>query len=242
MIGSVVTARTDAVEKRILERQRTGDINRWIPACEYGKFHEGFARQKYQEFMKRAGYDVTIFKCGLMVDERFPYLACTPDGLVRVHGSMEFPLVCLEIKTVYDTSSVARSLEDIAAGRANFYLKLDKEDKKLKLKKSHSYWYQIQLQLLITNLALAHLAVYLPKKGEFHVFEILPDVSTTHKIVEKAKSFYDRHLQNNQPIENRSYSMIEEFVKLEELLQPMEIDVMDDEMFNTSTSDQFHFL
>ncbi len=195
MVGSVIRAGSDEVEKRILERHVGSPASRWIPyACWYGKQQEPIARQHYIEYMKQRGIDVTVYPCGLVCNKDIgSHIAATPDGLVKTN-SPEFPLVVLEIKTVLDKSDVPKTLHEIAAGLPGFYLKADKITGDLCVKKTHAYYYQVITQLAVMKLPLAHLAVFQPRRAELIVFEITFDQSTWDIINAKSKAYYERHL------------------------------------------------
>ena len=196
MVGAVVRARTEAVEKKLLEKHRSSEPQRCLPfPMQYGKIHESKARQLYVEFMNRQGFDVTVYRCGLIVSQEHPYIGATPDGLCKTNSS-QFPLLCLEIKTVYDNSFVPLPLEDVVKNRSNFYLGQQKTGD-LYVKRSHQYYMQIQTQLGVSKLKLAHLVVYLPRRQELRVFEVPFDPETWSNIVNKSESFFKRHMVSN---------------------------------------------
>ncbi len=211
MAGSVVKAQTTEIEQKIADRHTSSNLQGWIPRpCQYGKIMEPQGRLKYIEVMRERGFqDVIVYPCGLAVCQDNKNLGCSPDGLVRIPNHPEFSLICLEIKTVYDLSAIPKSLEELVESRPNFYLKW--ECGRLQMRNTHSYWYQIQTQLGVLKLQLAHLAVFIPRRQEIHIFEIPFDPATWAIIVEKSNSFAQRYLSSGEP-------MTDDFVGVEELL------------------------
>jgi len=225
MLGSVVRARNEGVERRILDRHQNNTPNRWIPyPCYFGKQHEPEARKHYENYLNQCGYNATVFPCGLMVAKGHNNIAATPDGLVRTN-SAEMPLICLEIKCVFDDSPPpGKSLEELAKTRPNFYLKLNDQGQ-LSVKPNHAYFIQIQTQLGVTGLPLAHLAVYHPRRKEMKIFEVPFDQATWQLIVNKSDSFYQRHMSQpdriEAPLDNDVYVSVQQLVSADE---PMEVD------------------
>lgn len=223
MIGSVVRARTFAVERKILDKHLQIQPPGRVPfPCRYGKLQEPVARKMYIEHMERKGFPVTVYPCGLCVNKDYPYIGATPDGLVKTNCP-EYPLVVLEIKTVWDSSPIsdAKTLQVIAAERPNFYLRFDKKDGTLTLKHNHAYYYQIITQLAVMQLPLAHLVVFLPKRPELSVFEIEFNQAIWDKITARSKVYYEEHLK--PIVDNDAIVTEDRYVSVNNLYEQMDI-------------------
>jgi len=87
-------------------------------------------------------YNKTVRPCGLFVDEQYPFLGASPDGLVDDDKIIE----------VKCTPSIGqKTLEDASLDKKlQFCLELT-ETGQLKLKENHKYYWQIQGQLNITK-------------------------------------------------------------------------------------------
>lgn len=110
----------------------------------YGLDSEHKAVLKYEQQTQNK-----VVLTGLWVNPKFPFLACSPDGLVGNDGLIEIK----SLKLFKDNS-----IESIAAtGQASVSKNiLDRQcfivqDGKCVLKQRHEYFYQIQMQLLVTE-------------------------------------------------------------------------------------------
>ena len=65
-------------------------------ATRYGQEHEAVALAEYVEFHHQNGNQIFVETSGLVVSIDFPFLACSPDGIVTVATSTDQGLV--EIK------------------------------------------------------------------------------------------------------------------------------------------------
>lgn len=75
-------------------------------ATRYGEMNEGPARTKYLEYLKKTcpDYEITIDVPGLFVSAKYPFLGCSPDGLVTMTHKTDANksiLFLLEIKCPY---------------------------------------------------------------------------------------------------------------------------------------------
>lgn len=93
-----------------------------------------------------------IIPCGIFIDKKLPYLAASPDGLVK-NDSL------VEIKCPV-------SIKDYTPDEAFNNKKLKcmvNRDGNLRLKSSHAYYYQIQGQLHITDRKFCYFCIWTPK-------------------------------------------------------------------------------
>ena len=114
----------------------------------YGLESEAKAIQKYEEQTQNK-----VFQTGLWVNPTFPFLGCSPDGLVDDDGLLEIKsLKVFKENTIEDVTSGNVSIAKDVLSRQCFSIK----DGKCYLKTSHSYYYQIQMQLLVTERKLGN--------------------------------------------------------------------------------------
>ena len=90
---------------------------------------------------------LSVEPCGLFVDLDLPFLAASPDGLVRDDA-------VVEVKCPY----TGRNLE--ISVRKEFSFLEENEDGEFCLKKGHKYYAQVQGQLAITSRQLCYFVVY----------------------------------------------------------------------------------
>ncbi|KAF0747565.1 YqaJ domain-containing protein, partial [Aphis craccivora] len=106
--------------------------------------HIEFERQNEKVVIRQFEnqYNKTVRPCGLFVDEQYPFLGASPDGLVDDDKIIE----------VKCTPSIGqKTLEDAAIDKKlQFCLELT-ETGQLKLKENYKYYWQIQGQLNITK-------------------------------------------------------------------------------------------
>ncbi|KAK4882827.1 hypothetical protein RN001_006146 [Aquatica leii] len=129
-------------------------------------------------------YKLEVVKCGLMIDEEMPFLACSPDGLVQNDS-------VIEIKS----SLKSGEHDPLEACRLNLidYCVLNSEKNKIMLKRNHNYYYQIQGILHITKRTKCYFIVY-TQKG-IHVEEIeRDDTFWRERMIQKLKEFYVQSL------------------------------------------------
>ena len=119
----------------------------------HGLESEAKAIEKYKNQTKK-----NVTSTGLWVNPKYPYLACSPDGLVDDDGLVEIKSLKLfkehEIQKIVKNGSTVVS-KDIL-GRQCFEIK----DGTCVLKESHSYYHQIQLQLLVTERTYCDFVLY----------------------------------------------------------------------------------
>lgn len=137
-----------------------------IPACQYGLDNEHNAKTVYELYYRKQKRYITISPSGLCVSNEFPWLECTPDGIVT-DGSGKYWL--LEIKCVYDSGTLPKTLQEIYEERKkHFYCYVD-IDGKFNLRETHNYFYQVTGQMAITGLHSLDFAIFLPRTGEIYV-------------------------------------------------------------------------
>jgi hypothetical protein len=116
----------------------------------HGLNYESQAFAKYCEQMKCDSSSV-----GLIINPDIPYLAVSPDGLVKVQDQLRL----VEIKCPYSLFQRKSKIKDQLKEK-NFYLSQTKDG--IKLKETHDYFYQIQGQLNVAQIQTCDLVVFVP--------------------------------------------------------------------------------
>ena len=101
--------------------------------------------------------DVPINRSGFRISSDFPFLGCSPDGVL--FDQHENIIKIIEIKCPYGFKDY--TLEDIK-GSKEFYMKYNDDTNDFTLKQSHIYFYQVQGILNIMNVAECDFVVYTP--------------------------------------------------------------------------------
>lgn len=112
-----------------------------IPALKLGRAHEA----DYVNFISDHE-DVTVRKCGLLINPRYPYLGASPDGMVSCSccGDGLIEIKCpFKYKDVFPT-------EDKAVDDKNYCLKRNTNGE-VRLSTTHSYFDQIQGQMVVSE-------------------------------------------------------------------------------------------
>lgn len=104
-------------------------------ATKWGKDHEEDAVLESQNHT-----NLKVMKCGLFIDETYPFLGASPDGLVENDSLLEvkWPFSCS--KLIPEEGLMQKKLKFVSLVDGN-----------LKLKKTYDYYYQVQVQLNITQ-------------------------------------------------------------------------------------------
>ena len=138
-------------------------------AIVHGQAQEENAAKKFTEV---TGLDVK--KCGLFIDEKYSYLAASPDGIVGEEA-------LLEVKCPFTQRN-----SKISGSNLHLFPMLEKKDGQLKLKRTHDFFFQIQGQLNICKKKLCHFVIYtfediyiekIEVDGEFYAEKMLPHLS-----------------------------------------------------------------
>ncbi|XP_042143247.1 uncharacterized protein LOC120845786 [Ixodes scapularis] len=126
---------------------------------------------------KHKRFEVT--SCGLVVDEKRPYLGASPDGIVSCSCCKD---AVLEIKS----AASCAHLNIDAAKKLLSYL-----DNDAHLKESHLNYAQVQMQMALTKTTRTFFVVYTQKKKkDFNVEEVAFNESFWVAAVNKAEEFY----------------------------------------------------
>ena len=105
----------------------------------HGCKHEADAIKAFEEEMKNMHADLNLSRCGLLINERYPWIHATPDFLVSCTC---YGLGCGEIKCPI---CIDRSDFDSYVLKKNSCL--EKVAGNFQLKRNHNYFFQVQQQL-----------------------------------------------------------------------------------------------
>ena len=127
---------------------------------------------------------LTVSDCGLVVDKELPYLAASPDGLVRCPDCTP-PLGLVEVKCPYKwrETSVSHACTDPT-------FCCEEKDGQIVLKRKHVYYFQIQGQLGVTKRKWCDFVIWTMK--DLHIERIEADEELWMRMREKLKLFYLR--------------------------------------------------
>ena len=136
-----------------------------------GRTHEDDARKAYIQDMAARGEHVELLQSGLVIDQRDPCLACSPDNFVRL-PSGEVGLV--EYKCPHKAAKDCLTPEQAAATLKGFCSVLNSKGI-LELKRTHSYFYQVQGSLAITCKPWCHFVIWTPKGLSVQIIQADPE-------------------------------------------------------------------
>lgn len=173
------------------------DINH-LSQIAYGRENESTAIQDYLTSINRA----QIKKSGLIINNKFPGLGCSPDGLIYENNEL---LYCIEVKCPYKLRhcSPLNLTESKDPGNMCYTVK----NNQVTLKRNHAYYYQIQLTLAILELQYCEFIVWTLQNG-FVVERIYRDdnfinaltmkLTQVHNIL--AMEFFEMRLPRKLPL------------------------------------------
>uniref|UniRef100_UPI0037E8D0AB uncharacterized protein isoform X2 n=1 Tax=Semicossyphus pulcher TaxID=241346 RepID=UPI0037E8D0AB len=162
-------------------------------AMTWGIEREAEVVRRYQGLKSTAlGRSVSVMDCGLFIDAQRPWLAASPDGIVKDTRTGQW-LLCLEVKCPYKHRH--KRVEDACREDPAFCLEIQDEDGRqpggspvYSLKTSHSYFTQIQCQLAVTGLQRADIVVFTLK--ETAIVPVTFDPDLWEETVSRLEVFY----------------------------------------------------
>ena len=123
--GRIVNRRKNVYPNSLLKTLLTREKFK-SSACKWGLDNEKVVTSRYETLK-----NVNVTHCGLVINPRWPWLACSPDGLVEQKA--------IEMKCPYARKDL--DIQDACHGKG-FFMKLENEAPKLK--ENHCYFYQCQ--------------------------------------------------------------------------------------------------
>ena len=176
--GPVCRTRVDAPSKSLLTSIVHGS-SCTSKALTWGLKNEAKARQEYLAFASSEHSSLSVKTTGLHIDQSFPYLGASPDGLVACDCCGEG---LLEVKCPY-------SIQDIDPNTVNkkgFYL--ERSNDCLSLSPTHDYFYQVQGQLAVCNRSYCDFVCWTPHG--LYVERVKRDTEFYAKIKPKLDDFF----------------------------------------------------
>lgn len=150
----------------------------------YGLQSETAAVKKYETQTNHV-----VSSTGLWVNPKFPFIACSPDGLVGEDG-------LLEIKSlkIFHDNTIDKVIDDNGTIVSKDILNrqcFSIHNRKCVLKKSHSYYFQIQCQLLVTERKYCDFVLY-AKDGPVSIKRIYRDEQLITDILSSLTTLWKR--------------------------------------------------
>jgi hypothetical protein len=142
--------------------------------------NEENAVQQYIKYMANSKHKTKVYKCGVVVNSRFPWLAASPD---RVTYNDDIGFGLLEVKCSHSKKKLSPKESCIDK---TFFCTL--ENGKFCLKKDHEYYAQVQGQLGVCGATYCDFVVYTDKG--LGIQRILFDESFWCEMVGKLKTFF----------------------------------------------------
>jgi hypothetical protein len=150
--------------------------------CQYGILEEPNAILKFKELHNEVHTNFEVSSCGLFVSVKKPFIASSPDGLVKCDCC---GLGVLEVKC--PSTMENRPLADCKDLK---YL-VKNEQGQFSLKTTHEYYFQVQNHLYcVGNAKYCDFVIY--TKIDVIVLRILPDISFQQEMIEKSELFFVR--------------------------------------------------
>ena len=154
-------------------------------ALKWGIDNEDVAITQYMEIIN----DAEVKKCGLVVSPRWPWLGCSPDGIIL---KSSIPVRCIEVKCPYSKRDM--KLAEASVSDKTFFLK--SVEGKLTLKRNHMYFYQCQGVLNILGLSWIDFIVYTPKDIRIERIQVDKNLWQSRMFPELTK-FYTAYILPN---------------------------------------------
>ena len=149
-------------------------------AMKHGKISEGKARETYEKIESCKHDGLVVSNTGLHINQSFPYLGASPDGLVecKCHGKR-----LLEIKCPY------KFKKSLSIWKCDTKCPVTAYNK---MKIDHEYYYQIQMQMLVTEIDQCDFFVWSEGKKEHDTFliTIKKDENFCLKLKEKLENVF----------------------------------------------------
>ena len=184
---------TGTLARRVISQNICGETNlklnqaisKFFPnnfcseAMQYGIENEKKGMDQFLKIFKNEHIGVKVKNTGVILYERVPYIAGSPDGIVSCECHTESFLV--EIKCPYRLKSVG-----ISGWKILEYL-----DARQKLKKNHTYMNQVNLYQGITGIKTAYFVVY--AKDDVIIDTIDFDESFFRYQIYNMENYYKNH-------------------------------------------------
>lgn len=152
--GAIINRRTNIFPSSILKKLLKNDKpNYYPPSCKWGLENEEKVLKTYEKIK-----DVQVESCGFIINPKWPWLGCSPDGVVNCEKA-------IEIKCPYSKKEM--TLKEACKDK-NFYCYM--EEGQPRLKSTHPYFYQCQGIMAVCSLKEIDFIVYTEK--DLHIENI----------------------------------------------------------------------
>ena len=144
--GAVINRRANIFPKTIIKKVLCSNKFNKIPqSCKWGLDNEPRVVEQYKKLQ-----NVKVEKCGLVINPKWPWLGCSPDGIVNEKA--------IEIKCPFSKKDL--TIIEACADKS-FFCTLENDQPKLK--RTHVYYFQCQGIMAITGLQEIDFIVYTNK-------------------------------------------------------------------------------
>ncbi|XP_052129339.1 uncharacterized protein LOC127750834 [Frankliniella occidentalis] len=133
------------------------------PAMVWGTTNEATARTQYAEWKsEETSTKVTVEESGLLASRAFPFLGCSPDGIVNEPNK---PRYLLEIKCPFTLKDhdPKKFDEVLTSDQLKRFPLYRNERGILQMKTDHSWFYQIQMGMDVSKLSSCEFFIWSPK-------------------------------------------------------------------------------
>ncbi|XP_028587561.2 uncharacterized protein LOC114598068 [Podarcis muralis] len=154
-----VNGKSSEIPQSYLKRVVESSSGVQTPAMSWGVRNEKKAVQAYEALKSsKVNKAVKVDDCGLFIDQRKPWLAASPDGIIKDADTGK-ELGVLEVKCPYKHRD--RTVTEACKDKS---FCLEKVGDSYSLKKNHQYYTQLQVQMGVTGLPKAELVVHTNKE------------------------------------------------------------------------------
>ena len=180
-----------------------GDPNADVRAFKFISLHIwGINREPFQSYWMRYGLEsepkailkyeeqsnTVVCKSGLWVNPNYPFLACSPDGIVGEDGLLEIKsLKMFKDSTIESVVEKWSTLPKVVKQGQCLII----EDGQYILKSSHDYYYQIQMQLLVTERIFCDFVLY-AENGPVSIERIYQNEHVIYEIIKCLTALWKR--------------------------------------------------
>lgn len=160
------------------------------PAVMYGRNNEKHGK-RYARSLFQDHENVTFHECGLTIYKDRPYLAASPDLIIKCHccGTFTVEVKCPYRLRTNSLLSYQPPLTELINSRDSF-LQINENTRDFELVKSHKFYYQVQAQIFITNSDFGLFVVW-SKREQISII-VHKDVSFWLRCVIKSEQYFYR--------------------------------------------------
>lgn len=150
------------------------------------KYHNKNSKKAIDQYIRMTAPTHDEFQyspCGLIINQKFPYFAASPDGIVNCdcHGDGCVVVKCLKIL------SCGASME-VLTSKPNHIL--NKHENDYCIEETHEFFYQIQLNLHLIELEYFDFIIWSP--NEILPLRIYQDIDFWNEALAKASRFHEQ--------------------------------------------------